>query len=67
MLGQTPYSRVGITETVRAHLARQGIELSRWRTVVRCLLFFPFMGILQSLLMIVTVIAAIITVQVMFN
>lgn len=67
VLGQTPYSRVGITETVRAHLARQGIELSWWRTVVRGLLFFPFMGILQSLLMIATVITAIVTVQMMFN
>lgn len=67
VLGQTPYSRVGIAETVRAHLSRQGIALSRWRTVVRALLFFPCMGILQSLLVIAAVVAAIIAVQVMFN
>lgn len=64
VLGQTPFSRVGITETLRPHLMRQGIELPRWRTVVRGLLFFPFMGILQSLAMIFAIVALIITIQV---
>jgi hypothetical protein len=50
VLGQTPMSRVGIAETLRPHLARQNIRLTRWRTFMKGALFFPFMGLLQGLL-----------------
>jgi hypothetical protein len=67
VFGQTPFSRAGIAETLRPHLARQNIRLTRWRTFVKAALFFPFMGILQSLLLIFTVIAGFIALSVLFG
>src|SRR6516225_6656992 len=59
VFGLTPFSRAGIAETLRPHLSRQNIRLSRWRTLVKGALFFPFMGILQAEFLIFAVIAGI--------
>ena len=61
------FSRVGIAETLRPHLARQNIRLTRWRTVLRAVLYFPFMGFLQTLFLFFPVIAVFITLSVFFG
>ena len=67
VFGQTPFSRVGIAETLRPHLARQNIRLTRWRTFMRGALFFPFMGLLQGWLLIIAFIACFIALSALFG